>query len=45
MSKSQHGNKEAKKPKQVKPQVNPLAPNAAVPSLTPNTPDRAKKKK
>lgn len=44
MSKGQRGNKEAKKPKQAKPAVKPLAPNDTTPSAT-GIPARPLKKK
>jgi hypothetical protein len=45
MSKKQHGNKEAKKPKQAKPLINPAAPVGATASAVSTAPDRLKKKK
>jgi hypothetical protein len=44
MSKRQHGNKEAKKPKQPAPAMKPLVPGDAAPTLGPVVPDRLKGK-
>lgn len=44
MSKNQHGNKEAKKPKQKKSLTAPALPGAAMPVATSVVPDRLKKK-
>jgi hypothetical protein len=44
MSKHQHGNKEAKKPKQPPPVVKPPMPADAEPTLRAVAPDRLKRK-
>lgn len=45
MSKGQHGNKEAKKPKKAVPTAAPLvSPGAVRPTITTVVPDRSKKK-
>ena len=44
MSKHQHGNKEAKKPKQPTPAMKPLVPGDAGPTLGAVVPDRLKGK-